>query len=69
VGLHNGNSGLWYFTLKLQKISNSLQENLEKIIFVLLFNFYFVCVFLISENLVSEYEQLLSLTDIDGSTL
>jgi hypothetical protein len=41
VVLHNGNSGLQYFTLKLQKIFNSLQENFEKIIFVLLFHFTF----------------------------
>jgi hypothetical protein len=41
VVLRNGNSGLQYFTLKLQKIFNSSQENFEKIIFVLLFHFTF----------------------------
>jgi hypothetical protein len=70
VGLHNENSGLRYFTLKLQKIFNFLQENFEKIFFVLLFHFAFLSsVFLDNENLVSKYEQLLILTDIDGSTV
>jgi hypothetical protein len=69
VVLHNGNSGLWYFTLKLQKIFNSSQENFEKNKFCAPFPFYFFCVFLVSENLVSKYEQLLILTDIDGFTL
>jgi hypothetical protein len=41
VGLHNGNSDLQYFTLKLLKIFNSLQENFEKIVFVHLFHFTF----------------------------
>jgi hypothetical protein len=68
VGLHNRNSDLWYFTLKLQKIFNSLQENFEKIVFVHLFHFTF-CVFLVSEKLVSKYEHLLILTDIAISTL
>jgi hypothetical protein len=45
VGLHNGNSDLWYFTLKLQKIFNSLQENFEKIVFVHLFHFTFFVYF------------------------
>jgi hypothetical protein len=67
VDLHNGNSGLQYFTLKFQKIFNSLQENYKKTIFELLFHLTFY-VFL-RENLVSNYEQLLILTDIDGSTL
>jgi hypothetical protein len=66
VVLHNGNSGLQYFTLKLQKIFNSSQENFEKIIFVLLFHFTFSVYF---ENLVSKYEQLLIFTDIDSFTL
>jgi hypothetical protein len=68
VVLHNGNSGLRYFTSKLLKIFNSSQENFEKIIFVLLFHFTF-SVFLVNENLVSKYEQLLTFTDIDGFTL
>jgi hypothetical protein len=33
------------------------------------FPFYILYVFLVSENLVSKYEQLLILTDIDGPTL
>jgi hypothetical protein len=41
VDLHNGNSDLRYFTLKLYKIFNSLQENFEKIIFVHRFHFTF----------------------------
>jgi hypothetical protein len=68
VVLHNGNSGLRYFTLKLQKIFNSSQENFEKIIFVLPFHFTF-SVFFVGENLVSKYEQLLIFTDIDSFTL
>jgi hypothetical protein len=68
VGLHNGNSDLRYFTLKLQKIFNSLQENFEKIVFVHLFHFTF-SVFLVSEKLLSKYEHLLILTDIAVSTL
>jgi hypothetical protein len=32
------NSGLRYFTLKLQKIFKSLQKKIEKLIFVLLFH-------------------------------
>jgi hypothetical protein len=54
--------------MKLYKILNSLQEILILIFFVILFNFTFI-VFLISENLVSKYEQLLILTDIAISTL
>jgi hypothetical protein len=69
VGLHNGNSDLWYFTLKLQKIFNSLQENFEKNSICASFPLYFLCVFLISEKLVSKYEHLLILTDIAVSTL
>jgi hypothetical protein len=69
VGLHNENSGLLYFTLKLQKILNSLQENFEKNNFCASFPFYFLYVFLVHEDLVSKYEQLLILTNIDGSTL
>jgi hypothetical protein len=34
-----------------------------------LFQFYFLCVFLDSKNPISKYEQLLILTHIDGSTL
>jgi hypothetical protein len=41
VSLHNGNSDLRYFILKLQKIFNSLQENFFKIIFVHLCHFTF----------------------------
>jgi hypothetical protein len=47
---------------------NSSQENFEKIVFVLLFHFTFY-VFLVNENLVSNYEQVLIFTDIDGFTL
>jgi hypothetical protein len=45
VGQHNGNSDLRYFTLKLQKIFNSLQGNFEKIAFVHLLNFTFFVYF------------------------
>jgi hypothetical protein len=37
---------------------NFLQENFKKISFVLLFNFYFLCVFLVRIDIVSKYEQL-----------
>jgi hypothetical protein len=47
------------FTLKLQKIFSSLKENIEKIKFVLLFNFTFNYVFL------SKHEQLHILMDIN----
>lgn len=60
---------LQYFTLKLQKIFNSLQENFEKVVFVHLFPLYFLCVVLVSEKLVFKYEHLLILTDIAASTL
>jgi hypothetical protein len=33
------------------------------------FHFYFLCIFLVGRNLVSKYEQLLILTNIDVSTL
>ena len=61
VGLHNIISSLQYFTLKLHKIFNSLQEDFKKMIFVLLFHFTFSMYFqsLFSENLVSKYLQLL----------
>jgi hypothetical protein len=49
------NRCLRYFTLNLHEIFNYLQKKLNKS-FVLLFKFYFVCVFLVSENLVSKYK-------------
>ena len=47
VGLHIINSGLQYFTLKLYKIFNSLQENFKKNDFRASFPFYFLYVFLV----------------------
>jgi hypothetical protein len=58
------NGALQYFTLKLQKL---FKEKFKKENIVLLFNFTFVI--LVSENLLSQYEQLLILTHISDSTL
>jgi hypothetical protein len=41
VGLHNGNRGLHYFPLKLQKELNSIQCKLRNMFLVLLFLFHF----------------------------
>jgi hypothetical protein len=53
------------------EITENIQFLTRKVLifFCTSFPFYFLYVFLVNENLVSKYEQLLILTDIDGSTL
>ena len=62
------NSGLQYFTLKLQK-NSILYKKFQKNKYYTSFQFFFLCIFLIGGNLVSKYEQLLILRGINASTL
>jgi hypothetical protein len=57
------------FYFKITKNIQFLTRKFRKNNFCASFQFYFLCVFLVSENLVSKYEQLLILTDIVVSTL
>jgi hypothetical protein len=57
---------LFYFITK--NIQFRIRKFQKNIIYAS-FQFYFLYIFLIGGNLVSKYEQLLILTDIDASTL
>ena len=50
------------FYFKIIKVFNFLEENFKIINFMLFFQFYFLYVFSVNENLISKYEQLLILT-------
>jgi hypothetical protein len=56
---------VFYFEI-IENIHYVFTRKVWKNNFCAYFPFYFLYVFLVSENLVSKYEQLLILTDIDG---